>query len=228
MDRIVSEYKRELEKIKNTGIATELSYYCPLKIFINKIAKKYSKKHKDIIVIPEAKSKWFGKPDFTILDTKNRLIGIIEAKLPNVNLINVEKTAQIKGYREQIPNFILTDFYNFRLYNHKNNKIENVNINDNIIKLLTTFLSKTIPKNYNNNFILTKKQIERRNKYGYVDIIRDGKTKTIIDNKYIIMNEPLTKKEIQDLNRCGCVNIVRNSYLYEVFRNGKSKLYTDE
>jgi hypothetical protein len=225
MNRIVSKYRKELQRMENTGITTETSYYYPLKTFLKEVAKKHSKKHKDIIVIPEAKAQWFGKPDFTILNANNKLIGVIEAKIPGTNLAKLERTSQIESYRGQIPNFIFTNFYDFRLYNHRNNKVRTTSIdNDNIINLLTTFLSKIIPENYS-NFVLTKKQKEKQKKYGYVDITRNGKIATIILDRYVIMGKPLTKKEIQALNRNGWVDIIRNDNMYELSENGRMKMY---
>lgn len=225
MDRIVSKYRKELQRMENTGITTETSYYYPLKTFLKAVAKKHSKKHRDIIVIPEAKAQWFGKPDFTILNANNELIGVIEAKIPKTNLLKLEKTSQIQSYRGQIPNFILTDFYEFRLYNHRNNKVRITNIdNANIINLLTTFLSKIVPENYS-NFVLTKIQKAKQKKYGYVDITRNGKVATIILDRYVIMGKPLTKKEIQTLNRNGCVDIIRNDNMYELSDNGRMRMY---
>ena len=224
MNSIISKYKKELQRMEDTGITTEPSYYYALKTFLKEISKKYSKKHKDIIVVPEAKAQWFGRPDFTILNSNNKLIGIIEAKIPGTNLVKMEMTSQIQSYRGQIPNFIFTNFYDFRLYNHKDNTVMITSIdNDDIIKLLTTFLSKMIPENYS-NFVLTKKQKKKQKKYGYVDITRNGKIATIILDRYVIMSKPLTKKEIQTLNRNGWVDIIRNNKVYELSENGRMKI----
>lgn len=230
MDKIIIKYKKEILRMKDTGITTERSYYYPLKTFLKEIAEKHSKKHKDIIVVIEPKGQWFGKPDFKILNDNKKLIGIIEAKLPGDDLIKMETKPQIMSYRQQIPNFMFTNFYDFRLYNHRYNSIKYSNINDdNIIELLTTFLSKIVPENYN-DIKLTKKQREKQKKCGYVDIQRNGKTirlskpkpkvkskpKLKPNRNYVIKGKILTKKQINHFRIHGWIEITRNEKRYIV------------
>jgi len=47
---------------------------------------------------------------------KQRIVGYIEAKTLGTNLSDIEKTEQIKRYKSIFKNFILTNFFEFRLY----------------------------------------------------------------------------------------------------------------
>ena len=142
MDELIKAYIKELHKIEYTGISTEMSYYCPLKILIDKVAMKYLEK--DIISIIEAKPRKFGelilsntfteftendkipiiniksqnfaKPDITVLDNTYTPIGYIEAKKISENLNKKEKI--IKDYCKIMDNLIFTNFYDFILYNN--------------------------------------------------------------------------------------------------------------
>ncbi len=49
-------------------------------------------------------------------DGAYRVIGYIEAKLPDTDLDRIEKSDQLRRYCETFPNLLLTDFYEFRLY----------------------------------------------------------------------------------------------------------------
>jgi predicted helicase len=57
-----------------------------------------------------------GNPDFRVWDGDNKVVGYIEAKVPNTDLNRIEVSEQLKRYLETFPNVILTDFYEFRLY----------------------------------------------------------------------------------------------------------------
>lgn len=56
-----------------------------------------------------------GIPDFRI-GKNGEIVGYIEAKTPDTNLGEVEDSEQLKRYRESLPNLILTNFLEFRLY----------------------------------------------------------------------------------------------------------------
>ena len=56
-----------------------------------------------------------GIPDF-LIRKNGEIIGHIEAKTPDSNLHDVEESEQLKKYRDALPNLILTNFLEFRLY----------------------------------------------------------------------------------------------------------------
>jgi len=56
-----------------------------------------------------------GIPDF-LIRKDGEIIGHIEAKVPNSNLSEVENSEQIQRYRNALPNNIVTNILEFRLY----------------------------------------------------------------------------------------------------------------
>ena len=147
----IKKYLGELEKIKSTGIDTEISYYHALHTLIQEIGGK------DIQIIDDAKKQEAGKPDFTILAANGDTIGYIEAKAPGADLKSIEKTKQIRKYITTFPNFIFTNFHEFRLY-YKGTLVIQTSLQDggllkeltksresDFSKLINRFLSKTIP-----------------------------------------------------------------------------------
>jgi hypothetical protein len=60
-----------------------------------------------------------GNPDFRVWDGKAHITGYIEAKKPETyNLDPIAVSEQLKRYLATFPNLILTNFYEFRLYQH--------------------------------------------------------------------------------------------------------------
>jgi type I restriction-modification system DNA methylase subunit len=88
---------------------SERSYYHSLHTLIESVGD-------NVDVVDEMKKQDAGIPDFTIFTKDNEIIGYIEAKIPGTDLVTIEKTPQIQRYIKAFPNFILTDFYKFRLY----------------------------------------------------------------------------------------------------------------
>ena len=149
--KAIKKYLKELEKIESTGIDTEISYYHPLHTLIREMGGK------DVQVIDDAKKQMAGKPDFTILAANGDTIGYVEAKAPGTDLKSKEKTSQLKKYIATFPNFIFTNFHEFRLY-YKGTLVSQTSLQDgglvaevtknreaDFSKLLNRFLSKTIP-----------------------------------------------------------------------------------
>ena len=96
------------------GDAREESYYPTLKDLLNEYAESTYKKNIHITILP--KKTEAGNPDFRVWDGKVKIVGYIEAKTPDANLDDIEKTEQIKRYKTTFKNFILTNFFEFRLY----------------------------------------------------------------------------------------------------------------
>lgn len=110
-------YLNDLQKIINRGDAREESYYHCLKEMIDAYAAQKQITKCEVTVLPKATDA--GNPDFRIWDGKARITGYIEAKKPEIyNLDAVANSEQLKRYLSTFPNFILTNFYEFRLYQH--------------------------------------------------------------------------------------------------------------
>jgi hypothetical protein len=110
----VDDYLNAIYEIFSSGEAREESYYTALEAFIRRTWKILKKKEPRIIIMPKKADR--GNPDLVIRSPDSRLIGYIEAKAPQKKLDDVEKSEQIKRFLEVFPNFILTNFLEFRFY----------------------------------------------------------------------------------------------------------------
>src|SRR5437660_1442652 len=101
-------YFAEVEKVYETGKATEQTYRSALKILLEALGT-------DIAAINEPKRVKCGAPDY-VIERDNLTIGYIEAKDIGISLDKVEKDEQLKRYRNALDNLILTDYLEFRWY----------------------------------------------------------------------------------------------------------------
>jgi len=102
------DYIKDLEKGLEKGISTEPSYYPYLKALIESIEK-------GINATNDPKRIECGAPDF-VVDRGATIVGYIEAKDIDKSLDEIEKTEQLKRYRDSLSNLILTDYLEFRWY----------------------------------------------------------------------------------------------------------------
>ncbi|MCD6455996.1 MAG: N-6 DNA methylase, partial [Methanophagales archaeon] len=112
LNKALRKYFDEIYEIYAGGNFSEGSFYDCLKHFIKDSGRilGYSTFP---FVLPKRTE--VGIPDFFV--RKNgKIIGHIEAKGVDKNLDNFENTEQLKRYREFLPNLILTNFMEFRLY----------------------------------------------------------------------------------------------------------------
>ncbi|MGB7533915.1 MAG: type ISP restriction/modification enzyme [Halobacteriota archaeon] len=112
LNKALKKYFGEIYEIYAGGNYSEGSFYDCLKHFIKDSGRilGYSTFP---FVLPKRTE--VGIPDFFV--RKNgEIIGHIEAKALDKNLENFENTEQLKRYREFLPNLILTNFMEFRLY----------------------------------------------------------------------------------------------------------------
>ncbi len=100
------EYLKEIFNLYNQKNVTELSYYPALKEFLEKIIPN---KNYKVIVNP---SEEWGMPDFVVQEGEI-IIGYIEAKTPDKDLVKVIAGDQVKRYLEAFPNVIVTNFIEF-------------------------------------------------------------------------------------------------------------------
>jgi len=120
-EELLEKYFKEIHKIYSTGKATEPSFYPALK----KLLEAYFER--GLANIEEKKS-GVNKPDFVTRKSKE-IVGYIEAKdfQKHDDLEFFDDSEQIKRYREDFPNLILTNFFNFWLY-RDGERIAKVNI----------------------------------------------------------------------------------------------------
>jgi predicted helicase len=112
---MIQSYFEKLLKTSTAGDATEASYYPDLKSLM---VDFLTEKGFDPSITVQPKRQAVGIPDFTVRKGKE-LIGYIEAKDPkydNLEALPPRDTAQIKRYKEKLPNIILTNFFDFWLY----------------------------------------------------------------------------------------------------------------
>jgi hypothetical protein len=111
---MLKSYLGRILEASRHGDAREESYYSALEGLLLEFASSAEKKDVHVTVLPKKTDA--GNPDFRIWDGQRKIVGYIEAKTPDTNLDDVQKTEQIKRYITTFPNFILTNFFEFRLY----------------------------------------------------------------------------------------------------------------
>ncbi len=116
IEQAVDDYLNAIYEIFSSGEAREESYYTALEAFIKRTGKILKKKDPKIIIMPKRTET--GNPDLVIRGADSRLIGYIEAKVPQKDLDEVERSEQIQRFLEVFPNFILTNFLEFRFYRY--------------------------------------------------------------------------------------------------------------
>lgn len=109
---MLNQYFQNILKTFKSGDATEPSFYSDLKNLIEEFSK--SKGITANITI-QPKRIEAGAPDFTVRRGKE-LVGYIEAKDIGKDLELFEYTPQIKRYKKDFDNFILTNYFDFWLW----------------------------------------------------------------------------------------------------------------
>ncbi|MGR4000196.1 MAG: DNA methyltransferase, partial [Alphaproteobacteria bacterium] len=105
----ISKYLKELNQIRNTGRATELSYRSALEDLIVEVLG-------NVRVISEPKKVGdYGHPDL-IVERDSVSLGFVETKDIGKNLDSQQHQEQFTRYREGLSNLIITDYLKFRLY----------------------------------------------------------------------------------------------------------------
>ena len=104
----ISDYLKKIEKAYNAGNATEHTHRPALKELIESMAA-------GITATNEPRRVKCGAPDFIITKGQSPL-GYVECKDIGKTLTEVERTDQMKRYRESLGNLILTDYLEFRWY----------------------------------------------------------------------------------------------------------------
>lgn len=111
---MLKPYIKKILEVARRVDAREESYYSIFETLLKEFAASTNKRNIHITVLP--KKTEAGNPDFRVWDGKQKIVGYIEAKTPDKNLDEIEKTEQIKRYKTTFKNFILTNFFELRLY----------------------------------------------------------------------------------------------------------------
>jgi predicted helicase len=106
--KLLAQYVLTIEKELVAGNATEHTHRPALKALIENLAS-------GLIATNEPKHIECGAPDF-VVRKDSVTIGYIEAKDIGKSLDEVEKTDQLKRYRDSLTNLVLTDYLEFRWY----------------------------------------------------------------------------------------------------------------
>jgi len=104
----IARYLKNIEKQLATGRATEHTHRPALQELVDAMRK-------NVVATNEPSRVACGAPDF-IVALNGATVGYIEAKDIGENLDQVERTEQLARYLEGLPNLILTDYLEFRLY----------------------------------------------------------------------------------------------------------------
>ena len=114
LQKILTAYLKELHGIYAGGNFREESFYLSLKDLFENCSQLFSGgENAKALVLPKRTE--VGIPDY-LIRKNGEIIGHIEAKVPDSNLLDVEKSEQIQRYRNALPNLIVTNFVEFRLY----------------------------------------------------------------------------------------------------------------
>ncbi len=124
-EKTLSSYIREIHEIYTGGNFREESFYPALKGFIEELSRFFQiQARANVIVLPRRTE--VGIPDFRI-GKNGEIVGYIEAKPPDASLREVEGSEQLRRYLGSLPNLILTNFLEFRLY-RKGSLIDQVEV----------------------------------------------------------------------------------------------------
>jgi len=114
LQKILTAYLKEIHGIYTRKDFSEGSFYSSLEDLFKNCSQFFlTNEEAKALVLP--KKTEVGIPDISIRKNAER-IGDIEAKVPDSNLNEVEKTEQIQRYLSALPNLILTNFVEFRRY----------------------------------------------------------------------------------------------------------------
>jgi hypothetical protein len=112
---LFSKYLKELSAVALQGDAREESFYPALADMLAEVAQTTGRTHIHVTMLPKPTDA--GNPDFRLWNGTDRIVGYIEAKKPTEERLDlIENSEQLQRYRSTVPNLILTNFLEFRLY----------------------------------------------------------------------------------------------------------------
>ncbi|MBP7551967.1 MAG: N-6 DNA methylase [Spirochaetes bacterium] len=114
---MLNKYISNLKEKYNTKDYLEHTYRTPFENLLKDFIEQEIKK--DFIIIQEPRRETFGAPDFKIVDKINNVIGYIECKDINIDIIREVKSKQIEKYLSITDNLIFTNYIDFILFKNK-------------------------------------------------------------------------------------------------------------
>jgi len=112
--KVLTAYLKELHEIYTGGNFREESFYPALKALFEEYSHVFSEQEAaKVLVLPKRTE--VGIPDF-LIRKEGEIVGHIEAKVPDANLHDIANSEQIQRYLNALPNLIVTNFLEFRLY----------------------------------------------------------------------------------------------------------------
>jgi type I restriction-modification system DNA methylase subunit len=118
IEKALRAYFKEIHEIYTGGSFREESFYPSFKQLLEECSLLFPMQAGTTVLVLPKKTE-AGIPDFRI-GKNGEIIGYIEAKTPDANLKEIEDSEQLERYRGSLPNLILTNFLEFRLYRHGN------------------------------------------------------------------------------------------------------------
>jgi predicted helicase len=116
LEKALRIYFTEIHKVYTGGNFREESFYPSLKSLVEECSIFFPElTGTNVLVLP--KKTEVGIPD-VLIGKNGEIVGYIEAKTPDTDLREVEDSEQLKRYRDSLPNIILTNFLEFRLYRY--------------------------------------------------------------------------------------------------------------
>src|SRR4051812_48698799 len=111
---MIADYLRQLAEQEGRGDAREESHYPALKALLERAAAAGGRPALRVTVMPRRTPA--GDVDLQVWGEDRRWVGSVEAKRPGTDLRLVEESTQVRRYLAVLPNFLLTNFHDFRLY----------------------------------------------------------------------------------------------------------------
>jgi len=210
------QYLKKILEVSRRRDAREESYYSTLETLLNEFAK--STNRKDIYVTSQPKKTDAGNPDFRVWDGKQKIVGYIEAKTPDKNLDDVEKTEQVKRYKTTFPNFMLTNFLEFRFY-RDGSLVDKVRIAD----PMAIYSLKGFPRIENKERI--ESLLEKFFSYSFPSITSAEPLAVELAKRTRFLCDEVIAEEIREEEKVGTGNILG---FYEAFQTYLIKGLTKE
>ncbi len=112
--KILQSFLSDSATVIQQGDAREESFYPAFAETLKSLLEEFGKPEIHITTLPKRTEA--GNPDFRLWDGCSKIVGYIEAKAPGADLDKIEDSEQLRRYRSAFPNVILTDFFEYRLY----------------------------------------------------------------------------------------------------------------
>lgn len=105
----------ELANISERGDAREESYYAELSTLLEAVALATDRYSIEVTIQPAPQEG--GNPDFRVWKRPDHIVGYVEAKALETNSLDeIEVSEQLQRYQETLPNLLLKNFLELRLW----------------------------------------------------------------------------------------------------------------